>query len=222
MDLNNVDINELVRREGGKVLYRSEYGVIARIGDDGTVMSNIWVPEVLCDAIRKTGLENADLFSLKNEQAADAVCAMLGFTRKTPCSQWVYTGKKPIEGDFSKIRPLDEKHIPIVAANYGTSDRTEYATERIAAGRMWGLFEGDELAGFIGMHSEGSIGMLEVLPQFRRRGYGFLLEAYVLNLHIKNGWIPYCHVIDGNDPSNSLQAKLGYTKAGLPAIWIHK
>ena len=35
---------------------------------------------------------------------------------------------------------------------------------------MHGAFQKGELLGFIGMHSEGSVGMLEVLPQHRRKG----------------------------------------------------
>lgn len=221
-DLNNVDINESLKYEGGSVLYRSESGVIVWQGENSTVMSNITVPEELCAAIKTAGVADAGLFSLKSEAVADSVCRMLGFKNKTSCSQWVYTAKQPLQGDFSNVRTLTDKYIDVVGKTYGKTDHTEYAADRIAAGRMWGLFEGDELAGFIGMHSEGSIGMLEVLPEFRRKGYGYILEAFVINMHLQNGRTPYCHVINGNDASNSLQQKLGYTKASLPAVWISK
>lgn len=85
---------------------------------------------------------------------------------------------------------------------------------------MWGLFEGNAIAGFIGMHPEGSMGLLEVLPEYRRRGYGYLLEAYLIRLHLQRGWTPYCHVVKGNEASLRLQKKLGFEFAEKPAIWV--
>ena len=90
----------------------------------------------------------------------------------------------------------------------------------IADGLMWGVFDGGKIAGFVGMHSEGSMGMLEILPEYRRCGYGFALEAYCIDWHLKQGWTPFGHVIEGNNPSWSLQQKLGMRRAELPAIWI--
>ena len=43
----------------------------------------------------------------------------------------------------------------------------DYVAERLAAGAMTGAFLDGVLAGFIGIHEEGSIGMLEVLPAYR-------------------------------------------------------
>ena len=76
------------------------------------------------------------------------------------------------------------------------------------------------VAGFIGTHSEGSMGMLEVLPEFRRKGYGLALEQFLIAWHLSRGWTPFGHVIDGNEPSLRLQQKAGMVCAGLPAIWL--
>ena len=223
MNLNNVDINELIAREGGRVLYSSPNGVIVRqADDDATVMSNIEQPEELCAAICATGLSDARIFSLKNVVAANAVCKAFGLNHKTCCSQWVYEKRECLEGDFSNIKQLGTEYIDTVNSIYGIVDNREYITQRIEERKMWGLFENGNLAGFIGIHSEGSIGMLEIMPDYRRKGYGYLLEAYVLIIHINNGWTPYCHVIDGNTASISLQQKLGYTKAELPAVWVSR
>lgn len=86
---------------------------------------------------------------------------------------------------------------------------------------MWGLFDNGTLAGFIGMHDEGSMGLLEILPEYRRRGYGYLLEGCLIRLHLECGWVPFCHVVEGNDASMRLQEKLGMTFSELPAIWVY-
>ena len=85
---------------------------------------------------------------------------------------------------------------------------------------MWGLFEDGKLAGFIGTHSEGSMGILEVFPEHRRKGYGMMLESYLIRWHLERGWTPFGHVIDGNEASVRLQQKAGMEKGDLPAIWV--
>ena len=119
------------------------------------------------------------------------------------------------------IRELTTDDLPQVAAHYKLESKEEIAAT-IEHGLMFGAEVDGELAGFIGIHSEGSIGMLEVFPEFRHKGYGYALEAYLISLHLQRGWIPYCHVIDGNEASIGLQKKLGMVCADLPAIWIWK
>jgi tRNA (guanine37-N1)-methyltransferase len=86
---------------------------------------------------------------------------------------------------------------------------------------MFGIYDNNQLAGFIGVHSEGSIGMLEIFPEYRRRGFGYILEAFVIEKLLDLGYTPYCHVVEGNAPSYKLQEKLGYKKADKLSIWIN-
>ena len=55
------------------------------------------------------------------------------------------------------------------------------------------------------------MGMLEVLPQFRRRGLAEVLEAALIAQQLERGRFPYCHVRHGNAASEALQKKLGLT-----------
>ena len=75
---------------------------------------------------------------------------------------------------------------------------------------LGGLVDG-VLAGFAGIHQEGAMGMLEVLPQFRRRGLAEVLEAALIDQQLRRGRFPYCHVRHGNTASEALQQKLGLT-----------
>lgn len=72
-----------------------------------------------------------------------------------------------------------------------------------------------------GFHDDGSMGMLEILPPFRRRGYAAQLEAFLIAAALKEGRTPYCHVVDGNEASLYLQRKMGLTCTRLPAIWVN-
>ena len=85
---------------------------------------------------------------------------------------------------------------------------------------MTGAFLDGVLAGFIGIHEEGSIGMLEVLPAYRRRGLGYALEAGAIRRALKEGTIPYCQVIEGNTASMELQKKLGLEFSDGFVYWL--
>lgn len=88
------------------------------------------------------------------------------------------------------------------------------------AGQLWGLFEGGQLAAFIGMHHEGSMGILEVLPEYRRRGLAMALEGWLIRWHLERGWTPFCHVYEDNPASHALQKKLGLTPAPEQVVWL--
>ena len=77
------------------------------------------------------------------------------------------------------------------------------------------------LAGFAGIHQEGTMGLLEVLPQFRRRGLAEVLEVGRIAQQLRRGLLPYCHVRLGNTASEALQAKLGLVfDARRTLYWI--
>lgn len=129
-----------------------------------------------------------------------------------PCYLVVKTDKKQyeIKTDLS-IRKLGTEYIDFVAETYrmikDSPDRIKIAEEFINHG-MFGGFSDDRIVGFIGVHSEGAIGMLEILPEYNHRGYGSALEMYLCNYLLSQGRIPYCNVIYDNQISLILQRKL--------------
>ena len=73
--------------------------------------------------------------------------------------------------------------------------------------------------GFIGMHTEGACGMLEVFPEFRRKGIGSALERYISNHLIAQGFIPFGHIITDNYKSLALQRSLGMQISSAAIYW---
>lgn len=219
MNLNTVDFEELLRIGAGRELYRGAEGcvLIEENADAATVMSDILDGETLLDRLRALKLPDIDLATVKSENALHALERAYGLTENHPCTQWVYCLPEPPEYPACDIRPLTPDCAQAVGEQY--HHNYDYVRERISAGKMWGLFEDGTLAGFIGVHTEGAMGMLEIYPDFRKRGYGYALEAFLIGQQMKGGATPYCHVIDGNDASIRLQKKLGLQKADLPAIW---
>ena len=98
----------------------------------------------------------------------------------------------------------------------------EDAIRHIELGLIYGAFEGGEMVAMIGQHYQGSMGLLEVKNSCRRKGYGSLMEKFLINALLEQGRIPYCQIIDDNDPSLALQSKLGLDISKNKLFWMRK
>lgn len=117
------------------------------------------------------------------------------------------------------FRKLTEDDYDFVHSRYSLADG-RYIASRLRDGALTGLEADGSLAGFIGLHAEGSMGMLEVDEHKRRRGYGELLERHLISQIVSRGGMPFCHIIDGNDKSMLLQRKLGLFEAVNLVYWL--
>ena len=97
---------------------------------------------------------------------------------------------------------------------------TERMEELMREKGVFGAIAEGKLAGFIGRHGDGSMGMLEVFEPFRRRGLAAMLEKFLITYIMTFGRIPKCDVYTDNVASMSLQAKLGLTKGIGYTYWI--
>lgn len=214
-----IDMAEMLRRGDGRLLCDGADGMIVLSTDGTLLMSDMQDGALLCERVRTLCPVRPEVYSLKSESAAQALILEFSLHGLMCCTQWVYEKREapfPVTAD---IRPLTETHADLAASVYH-DESGEYIRDRITHGVLWGLFEGGELAGFAGFHGEGSMGLLEILPPFRRRGYAVQLEAFLLDAALREGRTPYCHVVDGNEASLHLQQKMGLTCTSLPAIWV--
>lgn len=136
------------------------------------------------------------------------------------CVQAVYTrGVRLPERKDIDIRRLDETYLSFIMEHYHAATGEEYIAERLQNGYIYGAFKDDVLTGFIGVHAEGSMGMLEVLPEYRKQGIAVALESYLINRLLEKGKIPFGQVIVDNEPSICLQQKLGMAISKENLYW---
>lgn len=150
---------------------------------------------------------------------AEAVQTALNLELTCACYQAVYRKKEPlpVSGD---IRKLDMTYFQPVLEGYSLFHDPAYIEERIQAGVIFGIFEDGRLAGFVGEHSEGSMGMLEIFPEYRRRGLGYALESFQINRYLLEGRVPFDQVIVGNGNSMGLQKKVGMELSRDTMAWL--
>lgn len=137
-----------------------------------------------------------------------------------PSLQMAYLEGKPLPlPDLGlSVRLLEEVHLPTALAHYPLGDEV-YLRWLLERGELYGAFDGNTLLGFMGRHAEGSLGLLEVLPQYRRRGIATLLQSFMTNLELSRGHIPYGQVFLDNAPSLALQQSLGFRSSDSPLFW---
>jgi tRNA (guanine37-N1)-methyltransferase len=64
--------------------------------------------------------------------------------------------------------------------------------------------------------------MLEVLPNYRKRGLAFALEAHMINHLLVLGRRAFCQVSVDNAASIALQKKLGMSVSDSVISWIER
>ena len=106
------------------------------------------------------------------------------------------------------IRPFRVEELPDFRAHYSRED-VDKAREHIERGELFAAEYEGKLAGFMGLHSDGSMGLLQVFPEYRKLGIGRAIEIFFINFCLDRGWVPYGQVRCGNDQSFSLQEHLG-------------
>ncbi|MBR0514478.1 MAG: GNAT family N-acetyltransferase [Clostridia bacterium] len=71
-------------------------------------------------------------------------------------------------------------------------------------------------------HLEGSMGLLYIFPEFRRRGYATELEKAVIAKTLQEGYTPFCQIEKSNSASMALQRKLGLAISDRLICWMWK
>ncbi len=142
------------------------------------------------------------------------------FTSKMVCINTVYTSKTPVPvvTDLT-LKTLGVQALDLIQAHY-RSGSEEYLRDILGRGRLLGGFLGDTMVGFIGWHDEGSMGLLHIFEEHRRRGYAFQMEALQINGMLKKSQLPFGQVETYNQASLALQKKIGMELSEKTVSWL--
>lgn len=215
-----LDMLEPIRRGTAELLYTASDGVLLydrlaevyMLGADTRPALDAMLPLMEGCAIL-TGHqlwykeELAARFGLTTEQ----ICHQAAWLEEAPPAPLPFGGE---------LRLLDRSWAPWVYEHYSHAfGGVEYMEGTIDRG-MLGAFVDGKPAGFAGFHIEGAIGMLEVLPPYRRRGLGEALLRGVVSLALSRGQYAYGQVFTDNAPSLALQRKAGLAVSKEILFWL--
>ena len=217
----HADMLDAFLEDGTKVIYSEEDGVMLRIGKHGPYAISAKTEEAM-EKMAKLIEEKRYMAVVRPFKFLPKLFEIKGKpVEMMPCYQAAYKGKEPVleyEVPGIEIRPLTRENVSFVCKNY--DDDEDYIKSRIEYGMLGAFDESGNCAGFIGFHGEGSMGLLTVLPEYRRRGIGIALEAKNLNRRLSEGRIPFGHVVVGNEKSTGLQNKIGMEFSEKIVTWI--
>ena len=150
----------------------------------------------------------------------DYILQKYKLTETLECVQAVYMDKTGLHiSNEIEMRKLEPKHKKVILGHYDKIPDEEIE-ELLNDGSLFGGYKNDNLIGFIGNHLEGSIGLLEVFSEYRRLGYGTILEKYMINRMLENGLVPFAQIVVNNEKSIALQKKLGFSISEGSMFWM--
>ena len=216
----NADMLDALMDEKTKILYSEEDGVMLRIEGNGPYAISAATSEAMTKMAKLIEEEHFGGV-VRPFRFLPEFFAVKGKMGMMPCYQTVYASKEILEEKEVpgiEIKPLTEEQLRFVCDNY--DDDEEYIKSRIEYGMLGAFNKDGECVGFIGFHGEGSMGLLTVLPEYRRKGIGEALETKNINRRVSEGRIPYGHVVVGNEKSLGLQRKRGMTLSENLVTWV--
>ena len=231
--LLHIDMIELINRGRARIVYRDAKELLLR-----DMVSGIYFHTRMADVPTEWNLpqelgkdERIECIAIHQREMVPFMEKYFHLKTDMECMQGAYTRKEklPVRGLYGpdgrgengfSIRVLSEEFIQFVTEHYSEIGTEEYVTDRIRHGAVYGAFYDEKIVGFIADHEEGSIGMLYVLPEYRKRHVAMALETYCMNLAIERGEIPYGQIVLGNEPSIGLQEKMGICFAKGTVVWM--
>jgi hypothetical protein len=221
--LLNVDMLECMRRGSAEILFASNEGVLIKDCPSNIYMissNNIELSTYLINMLP----DDLDIISVHDKFSFDLLLKKHIFSETMICYNSVYTKKTPIVCAKSsvEIRPLTIEYKDNIINSYSKINLVDsnYIENRLKSNVMFGAFIDNNLCGFIGIHEEGSIGMLEVLPEFKGKGIGSALQITATNHALSLKRYPYGQVVETNIASTALQRKLGFELSKDKVYWL--
>ena len=218
---SNYALLEVLSRGSGEVLAASSQGLLLRDRRSGvTMLSAADEPSarqlLYC-------VPDLRLLTCTLPELAPVLARLYGLHGADPCWQFVYDAPEPpaIPSGVT-LDAASEADVRQLAGIYRLGGEDDIAEARARGELFTGHDSSGNTVGFIGVHSEGSMGMLEILPAFRRHGYGAALETLLIRERLQGGHLPYCHVLLHNQASYRLQQKLGLRLAARKTIWLFR
>ena len=215
-----LDMLEILRRGSGELLYA---------GEDGVLLYDRWGKEHLMSARDRAALDKILEYLPACEVVVghelwykEELAKRFGLRQEQICRQaaWLHAELPTVPAFDGQLRLLTQEWAPYVEAHYSHSfGGVAYIEGAIRRG-MLGAFVGDTLAGFAGFHVEGAMGMLEVLPQYRRHGLGQALLLGTVRLALERGEYAFGQVFIDKEPSLALQRRAGMAVSEEILYWL--
>ena len=211
-------LNDVIKFENGRMVVHDDKCAVVRVGN--------WHKCVFADITDFNGY--ADKYGLYGNVcflgASETADKALGF-ESSPCVTFAYLGAMPPQTELprgveiKRLAPSLAQTVVDAYHNPGGGYTVEHMAKVMREKGVFGAIADGKLAGFIGRHGDGSMGMLEVFDGFRKRGIGGALERFLINFVMTFGRTPFCDVYTDNAASMQMQKAVGLTPGCGYTFW---
>ena len=209
-----------IRRGTADILHHCSEGVLLHERQSGAMMLSSLHYSTGCAWLEALG--RPALLCVHQKCFAEYICTKTSYVNQLTCLQAVYcvSDPLPLNGNYLQIHALPEEAATEIHGHYHAYADYTYIASRIACGELFGGYLDGVLCGFIGTHAEGSLGMLYVLPSYRRKGIASLLESFMVNRALAKGYVPYVQIDPTNEQSINLHLSLGFSLSPGQLYWF--
>jgi len=208
-----------IKRGTAQIIYATQDGVCLLETVSGAYMMSVTSQETGRALLAQ--LPSEGIFSFHQSFMLDDFKEKMRYSNLLENYQAVYLSDEPLSVSCEiVIEPLTMSHFNVITDAYDVDVGADYLKKRMLAKELFVGFVGSELVGFIGIHAEGSIGMLKVFDQHLGNGYGTALTAYAVNYQLAQGITPFEQVGVDNAASLAIARKLGFSISTNKVYWL--
>ncbi len=216
--LLHIAMLEAIRRGTAEIIEATEEGILLLDRNSNVHMTDADTREYGKYLIDK--IEDCYQLVVCREDLLDYSAAKFGFTEIFKCRKVARFSREKVELNTDlRIVRADEPRLKLIKDFYHTIPPEE-VDEISRRGNLFCAFSGEEFVGFSGNHLDGSLGLLDIFPEYQGRGYGEQLERFMINYILGKGDVPYGEIVLGNVPSENLQRKLGFEISDEVISWL--
>lgn len=118
-----------------------------------------------------------------------------------------------VEEDIEvKLLHINDAQFMYDHYDYKEYASVEYIRDRIEKGVGLGMFRSEKLIGWIMTHDDGAMGFLNILEEYRNKGYAMALSVSLIKMLRAMGEVPFVHIEPHNYQSMNLAIKAGFQK----------
>lgn len=224
MDLSRIDylgLDRVIKRGSAEIIEKRHDALFIRDVVSGAYMLACRDRAAGASLLERHAGRGYELLMVSDYALGIEAYERYGFSEKLECYQAAYYGEKPKPDATLSVRCADEGDLSTLTENYDLISAEELKEVVGRGSILLGYHEG-ELVGFIGEHLEGSMGILYVFPEYRKRGFATELQKHMIAKTMEAGHVPFGQVEKDNESSLNLQKKLGMTLSDELIVWMWK
>ena len=149
----------------------------------------------------------------------EAVARRRKLIRSSPVGMFILEEKdfRPVFSTH-RIESLKSEDVKMLAENSPYDQGEEYALARIQNAPTAAIRVGGELASYMVVHANGSLGMLHTMDRFRGQGLARVVVSALVEAQFARGRAAYCYIVAGNEASERVFESVGFRRV-MDVYW---